>query len=46
MDSLPASVKSVSLNRAGYDQVNIEAVNKRGLWLVSWGDRWLLILLC
>lgn len=28
--ALPASVKSVSLNRAGYDQVNIEAVNKRG----------------
>lgn len=31
MNSLPASVKSVSLNRAGYDQVSIEAVNKRGL---------------
>lgn len=37
MDSLPASVKSVSLNRAGYDQVNIGAVNKRGLELVLLG---------
>lgn len=33
VEVLPESVKSVSLNRAGYDQVDIEACNKRGKWL-------------
>lgn len=33
--ALPASVRSVSLNRAGYDQVDVEACNKRGAWYSS-----------